>query len=171
MTSIALPDPSVVVLIGAAGSGKSTFAARWFAADEVLSSDALRERLTGDAAGQRVTGRVFRIIERTLDTRLAAGRLTVIDATNVRAADRRPWVDAARRHAVPAVAIVLALPPAVVHAWNGARTRVVAGHVVDRHLAGVAASTSAERLRAEGFDAVTILLTAADVDAAVVVRG
>jgi predicted kinase len=168
---IEVPDPSVVVFIGAAGSGKSTFAARHFAADEILSSDALREHLTGDATDQRVTGTVFRIMGRSLETRLAAGRLTVIDATNVRPADRRPFVAAARRHGLPALAIVLALAPDVVVRRNAGRERVVARDVVDRHLARVAASTDPDRLRLEGFAAVTVLRTPLAVEQAVVIRG
>jgi predicted kinase len=160
-----LLDPSVVVLIGAAGSGKSTLAARHFRADEILSSDALRERITGDAANQRVTGTVFRIIGRMLDRRLAAGQLTVIDATNVKVSDRRPWLAAARRHGVPAVAIVLALSRDVVQARNVARARVVDPDVVDRHLAALAAGGDPDRLRAEGFASVTILASPAEADA------
>ena len=170
MSIIRVPDPSVVVLIGPAGSGKSTFAARHFRPDEILSSDALREQLTGDAADQRVTGTVFRIIVRTLETRLANGRLTVIDATNVRVADRRPFVDAARRQGLPAVAIVLALPANVVHARNGARERIVDADVVDRHLRALAASTDAARLQTEGFIVAAILRTPTEVDATRVVR-
>ena len=170
MSIIHVPDPSVVVLVGAAGSGKSTFAARWFAPDEILSSDSLRERISGDAADQRHTRTVFAVIGKALDARLAAGRLTVIDATNLRARDRRPSLAAATRHRVPAVAIVLALSPEIVHARNAGRERVVDPEVVDRHLATLG-PTDAAALLDEGFASVTILRTPADVDAAVVVRG
>ena len=54
-TPLSIPDPSLVVLIGAAGSGKSTFAARHFAPGEVLSSDAYRALIAGDPADQRAT--------------------------------------------------------------------------------------------------------------------
>ena len=63
MATVVLPDPSLVLLVGAAGSGKSTFAARHFGADEVLSSDAMRARLSGDEADQRVSRAAFAIIE------------------------------------------------------------------------------------------------------------
>jgi adenylylsulfate kinase-like enzyme len=89
VTRIEIRDPSLVVLVGAAGSGKSTFAARWFAPSEVLSSDAFREILTGDAADQRATKTAFSIIHREVTKRLAAGRTVVVDATNVEASARR----------------------------------------------------------------------------------
>ena len=83
VSRIELRDPTLVVLVGAAGSGKSTFAARQFDPSEVLSSDAFREILTGDAADQRATKTAFSIIHREVSKRLAAGRTVVVDATNV----------------------------------------------------------------------------------------
>ena len=49
MTDARLPDPAVVVLAGAAGSGKSTWAAERFRAAEIVSSDALRAAVAGGA--------------------------------------------------------------------------------------------------------------------------
>src|SRR5919197_5801069 len=103
---VRIPDPSLVVLVGAAGSGKTTFAARWFAPEEVLSSDALREVVSGDAADQRATRSAFGILHRALTRRLAAGRLTVIDATNVQAYARRALLRRSALAGVPAVALV-----------------------------------------------------------------
>jgi protein phosphatase len=154
-TRLAIPDPSLVVLVGAAGAGKSTFIGRWFRADEVLSSDALRGRIAGDERDQRVTRVAFSILHRAVVRRLAGGRLTVVDATNVRAHARRALIARARAAGVPIVAIVLDLPDAVVHARNAARTeRVVDPEVVAAQLADLRHSRSPGRLDSEGFDVV-----------------
>jgi protein phosphatase len=171
MAVVVLPDPSLVVLIGAAGSGKSTLAARHFAPDEILSSDALRERVAGDAADQRASAAAFRILHDELGRRLAAGRLTVVDATNTVVPSRRQLVARANAAGIPSVAIVLDLPPAIIHARNAARERVVAADVVDRQLAHVTTTLEAGRLQREGFDSVVVLRTPQDVDALSVIRG
>ncbi len=108
---IVLPDPCLVVLVGAAGAGKSTFAARHFAPDEVLSSDRYRAILSGDASNQAATRQAFGRLHRELSNRLAKGLLTVVDATNVQAWARRALVDRATAAGVPSVAIVLDLSP------------------------------------------------------------
>lgn len=169
MTRIEIRDPALVVLIGAAGSGKSTFAARWFASSEVLSSDAFREILTGDANDQRVTKAAFSIIHREVTKRLVAGRTVVVDATNVDRHARRALLARAGFANVPAVAIVLALPRELVLRRNAARLeRVVDPTIVERHLERVAAVAGS--LGDEGFDQVVLLRSTDDVDATEVVR-
>lgn len=161
-----IPDPSLVVLVGAAGAGKSTFAARNFAPSEILSSDAYREAVSGDAADQRATRLAFSILHRELDRRLAAGQLVVVDATNVEAAARRPLIARATAAGIPAIALVLALPAAVVSAQNAARTgRTVDQAVVDRHLRRLADALAIDRLADEGFDVVRVLSSPAELDA------
>lgn len=163
MVPVRIPDPSLVVLVGAAGSGKSTLAARHFDAHELLSSDAFRAAIAGDERDQRATAAAFRAIGRTLERRLVAGRLTVIDATNVANRDRRPWVLAARRHAIPLVAIVLDLPGPTVLAQDAGRDRVVGSEVVGRHLANLRRTVDRDELATEGFDLVIRLRSANDV--------
>jgi protein phosphatase len=169
VTRIEIRDPSLIVLVGAAGSGKSTFAARWFDPSEVLSSDAFREILTGDASDQRATKKAFSIIHREVTKRLAAGRTVVVDATNVEARARRALISRARFANVRAVAIVFALPRGTVLAQNAARLgRIVDRAIVERHLDLLEAALPS--LAAEGFDRVEILATRPDVDMAEVGR-
>ena len=165
MTVVTIPDPGIVVLVGAAGSGKSTLAARHFDADEILSSDAFRASIAGDERDQRATSAAFRAMGRALERRLVAGQLTVIDATNVTRRDRREWVLAARRHALPLVAIVLDLPRDTVLAQDAGRDRVVGSDVVGRHLERLRRTVDLDQLRNEGFDLVITLRSPAEVQA------
>jgi protein phosphatase len=166
VTTLVLPDPCLVLLVGAAGSGKSTLAARLFAPDEVLSSDAYRERMSGDAGDQGATGAAFRALHRDLGARLRSGRTAVVDATSVQRHARRPLVQMAREAAaVPVVAIVLDLPEDLVLARNAARTRVVPQDAVRRQLAALRKALTPGRLEAEGFAQVVVLGSPAEVAA------
>ncbi|QGM47129.1 polynucleotide kinase-phosphatase [Methylocystis heyeri] len=106
-TSLDIPDFCLVVLIGATGSGKSSFAARWFKPTEVISSDHCRGLVCDDENDQAISADAFDLVATIAEKRLKHRRLAVIDATNVRPADRKNRVELARRwHALP-VAIVL----------------------------------------------------------------
>jgi protein phosphatase len=164
---IVIADPSLVVLVGAAGAGKSTFAARHFAADEILSSDAFRAIVSGDEANQSATRAAFGRLHRELAARLAQGRLTVVDATNVQAAARRALLARAFAAGVGATAIVLDLPATTVLVRNAARQpRRVDEAVVRHHLDQVrtALDGPAPALLREGFMQVVVLSDPADVD-------
>ncbi len=172
---LTLPDPCLVVLAGAAGAGKSTFTARHFAPDEILSSDAFRGRIAGDPSDQRATPAAFAALHRALRRRLAARRLTVVDATNVRPHARRTLLGEASAAGVPAVLVLLALEPRLVHARNAARpgSLAVPEAAVERHLADVAALVAAvddAGGRLEGFASVVVLRTPDEVDAVRVTR-
>ncbi len=169
---IEVPVPGLVVLVGAAGAGKSTLASRLFGPEEILSSDALREQVSGDPADQRATRTIFAILHRELRHRLVAGRLVVVDATNVERAARLQLLRAAREVGVPAIAVAILAGPSDVHARNAGRPgRPVPVDVVDRHFAAIARigsdSVSARAaLLAEGFGAAYVLVTTGDLDAA-----
>src|SRR5580704_4802516 len=110
---ISIPKLSLVVLIGPSGSGKSTFARRHFLATEVLSSDACRAMVSDDENNQAVSDDAFAVLHFIAAKRLALGRLTVVDATNVQRESRRPLVELAKRYHCLPVAIVLNLPEKV----------------------------------------------------------
>jgi predicted kinase len=110
MTRIELPRDALVLLVGIAASGKSTFASRHFAPTEVLSSDAMRALITDDPHAQAATEDAFDLLHRLLAMRLRRGRLTVVDATNVEAWAREELLAVARRHRRASVAIILDVP-------------------------------------------------------------
>lgn len=130
----------------------------------MLSSDAFRAAISGDEGDQRVTRTAFSILHRELGKRMAARRTTVVDATNVTAYARRAVAQRATAAGIPAVAIVLALPPALVLARNATRAgRIVPEAAVHRQLDDLERSLR-RGMEMEGFEAVHVLRTPEDVD-------
>ena len=169
VTTIKIPELSLVVLVGVTGSGKSTFAARHFRPTEVLSSDAFRGLVGDDENDQSVTAEAFEALHLVAAKRLAIGRLTVIDATNVQPDARKPLVALAREQHVLPVAIVLDIPARTCIERNAARAdRNFGSGVVARQHATLARSV--RRLEREGFRRVFVLRGAAEVEAAQIVR-
>jgi protein phosphatase len=131
---ITIPELSLIVLIGASGSGKSTFAHKYFQPFEVLSSDFCRGLVSNEENSQSATKDAFEVLRFIADKRLAAGKLTVIDATNVQMEDRKPLLQMARQYHCFAIAIVLDLPEELCHERNQLRSnRQFGSHVVRRH--------------------------------------
>ncbi|MEI6781482.1 MAG: AAA family ATPase, partial [Verrucomicrobiota bacterium] len=115
---ITVPELSLVVLIGASGSGKSSFARKNFKPTEVLSSDYCRGLVSDDENSQAATNDAFEVLHFIAAKRLAAGKLVVVDATNAQSESRKPLVELAREfHCLP-VAIVLNLPERLCHDRN-----------------------------------------------------
>lgn len=167
--SISLPPDTLVLLIGVAASGKTTFAARHFAPTEVLSSDRFRELITDDPSAQGATDDAFDLLHRIGAMRLRRGRLTVVDATNVEAWAREVLLALARFHRRPAVALILDLPLDAALERNAARPapRPPSAAIRRQHkwLHGSLAA-----MPTEGFLAIHHLRTAAEIDGAVVIR-
>ena len=129
-----IPPDALVLLVGAAGAGKSTLAARVFPASTVLSSDDFRALVADDPADQSASGDAFRVLHAVASARLRRGLLTVVDATNLLASSRRPLLGLARRHGRPVVALVVEAPLETCLARNAARpARRVPDDVVRRH--------------------------------------
>src|SRR5919109_270473 len=118
---ISIPNLSLVVLIGPSGAGKSTFARKHFLPTEVLSSDACRAMVSDAENNQAATNDAFELLHFIAQKRLALGRLTVIDATNVQQEARKPLVALARAQHVLPVAIVFDLPEKICAERNASR--------------------------------------------------
>ncbi|MEO8098985.1 MAG: AAA family ATPase [Acidobacteriota bacterium] len=151
-----LPRPSLVLLIGIAGSGKSTFAHKYFRPTEIVSSDACRALVCDDENDQTATKAAFELLHLIVTKRLAAGKLTVVDATNLQARFRAPLLQLARQAGVPAVAIVLNVPESVALSQNLGRTnRVVDLQVIRQQTEDLRKSLA--ELPTEGFASVHVL--------------
>ena len=167
--TITIPELSLVVLVGPSGSGKSTFARRFFKPTEVLSSDHFRAVITDDENDQSVTPDAFELLHLTAAKRLAVGRLTVVDATNVQPDARKECLALARRFHVLPIAIVFDIDEAICLERNAVRPdRHIPPRVVKNH--ADALRRSFRRLRDEGFRAIHVLSTPEEADAATVVR-
>jgi protein phosphatase len=162
-----VPRLALVVLVGAAGAGKSSFARAHFKPTQVLSSDAFRALVADDERDQSATPAAFEALHLVASLRLRRGRLTVVDAVNARRADRRPLLELAAARDCAAVAVVLDLDPETCAARDRARPDRTVGEAVVR-AQSEAVRRSLAGLRDEGFDAVHVLRSAAEIDSAVV---
>ncbi|MGX9923505.1 AAA family ATPase [Streptomyces sp. NPDC002248] len=150
-----IPDPSLVVLIGPAGAGKSTWAKSW-PATQVLELDHFRAQVSDDAADQEATEDAVFALQAVLEARLSRGKMTVVDTANTEAAVRAELIATARRHGVPTVALVVSTPASVcVERQRGrpVNRRVPEQTVRAQHALMVEAWPG---LPAEGFDHVVI---------------
>jgi polynucleotide kinase-phosphatase len=166
---LTIPELSFVVLMGVSGSGKSSFARKHFLPTEVLSSDYCRGLVSDDENSQAATKDAFELLHFIARKRLAAGKLTVVDATNVQPEARQPLVAIAREfHCLP-VAIVLDLPERIAHERN--RTRVdrdFGPHVIRQQAQQL--HRSLRGLEREGFRHVHVLRSLEEIDAVVLER-
>jgi protein phosphatase len=166
---VAVPELSLVVLIGASGSGKSTFAREHFLPTEVLSSDTFRGLVADDENDQTVSRQAFEALHAVAAKRLELGRLSVVDATNVQREARAPLVRLARDHHVLPVAIVLDLPERLCQERTAARDdRDFGPHVVRTQRANL--RRSLRGLEREGFRRVHVLRTPEEVASVEIVR-
>lgn len=167
--TLTIPELALVLLVGPSGAGKSSFARQHFLPTEVLSSDTCRGLVSDEENNQAATADAFDVLQYIAAKRLAAGRLTVIDATNVQPEARKPLVALARQfHCLP-VAIVFDLPEAICLERNAQRPeRAFGPHVVRQQSAQL--RRSLRELAREGFRHAFTLSTVDEVDRAAIVR-
>jgi protein phosphatase len=131
---IKLPELSLVVLMGASGSGKSSFAKKHFLKEEILSSDFFRGLVSNDETSLEATKDAFEALHYVLKIRMRRGLLTVVDATNVQREARQALLQIAKEFHVFPVAIVLKMPDELCLERNRLRPdRQFGPHVVRHH--------------------------------------
>lgn len=164
-----IPEPSLVLLVGPSGSGKSTFGRRHFKETEILSSDDCRGMVADDPNDQAATTDAFEVLHFIARKRLDAGRLTVVDATNVQREARASLVRLAKETNHLAIAIVFALPAHLCHERNAGRPdRAFGPHVVNQQHQQL--RRSLRGLQREGFRHVHQLRSVEEVDAVEIER-
>ncbi|SFW77021.1 polynucleotide kinase-phosphatase [Chitinophaga sancti] len=144
------PELSLVVLVGASGSGKSTFAKKWFRPSEIVSSDAIRLMLSNDENTQGISEDAFELLHLIIAKRLKRGLLTVVDATNVNSQYRKQLIALAREYHVLPVAVILNMSDRVCQDRNKARTdRDLAPRIIKSQMAAL--KSGIHKIREEGF--------------------
>ncbi|MFI1440653.1 polynucleotide kinase-phosphatase [Streptomyces fructofermentans] len=164
--TLPVTDLSLVVLIGASGSGKSMFARRHFKPTEVISSDFCRGLVADDENDQSASADAFDVLHYIAGKRLAAGRRTVVDATSVQQESRKQLVDLARKHDVLPIAIVLDVPEEVCAERNASRSdrAGMPRRVIQRHTREL--RRSLRHLEREGFRKVHVLRGVEEIESA-----
>ncbi len=149
-----LPDPALVVLVGASGSGKSTWATGRYRTQEIVSSDALRGIVGSGDHDLDASTDAFAILEQVVAARIGRGLCTVVDTLGLDAVRRAGWRALARQAGLPAVAVVFETPDAECRRRNAARDVPVPAPALAGQLQRMAAV--AEVLTAEGWDVVIV---------------
>lgn len=158
-----LPELSLVLLIGASGSGKSSFAKKHFGKHEVVSSDECRGIVSNDENNLAATNDAFDVLHYIIGKRLKNGYLTVVDATNVQIESRKGLIQLAREYHTLPVAIVLDIQQRVCEDRNAERPdRDFGNHVIRMQKQQL--KRSIKGLKREGFRQIYVLNSPEEVD-------
>ena len=167
--NITIPELSLVLLIGASGAGKSTFARTHFKPTEIVSSDFCRGLVSDDENNQEATGDAFDLLHYVVKKRLARGLLTVIDATNLQPQDRKSLLNIAKEYHFFAVAIAFNLDEKICFQRNQQRPNRNFGiYVVRRHTQSL--RRSLRNLKREGFRYINVLTSVEEIEATTITR-
>ncbi|HET7736083.1 MAG TPA: LLM class flavin-dependent oxidoreductase [Nocardioidaceae bacterium] len=146
-----LPDPALVVLIGASGAGKSHWAAERYRTQEIVSSDELRGVVGSGRHDLDATDDAFRLLEQIVEARLRRGLTTVVDTLGLDPSRRTAYRAAAR--GLPTVAVVFDTPERLCRERNASRDRPVPAHALAQQLRRVKELD----LSGEGWDHVVVI--------------
>jgi alkanesulfonate monooxygenase SsuD/methylene tetrahydromethanopterin reductase-like flavin-dependent oxidoreductase (luciferase family)/predicted kinase len=120
-----IPDPALVVLVGPAGAGKTTWAEARFRPEEIVSSDRLRAVVGSGPHDLAANAQAFDLLDRIVEARLGRRLLTVVDTLGLDDDRRARQLELARRQRLPALAVVFDVPEATARERNQRRPRPV----------------------------------------------
>lgn len=153
---IEIPELSLIALVGASSSGKTTFANKYFKENYILSSDEFRRMVCDDENDQSISGKAFELLYKAAEIRLESGHRTVIDATNLKPADRKAVISLSKSQNLHAVAIVLNISEETLLKRNEERQdRKITSATIKRHSDLV--KSSIKSLKKEGFRFVYVI--------------
>ena len=121
----AVPDPALIVLVGASGTGKSAWATARFARREIVSSDELRAVVGSGENDLSATDDAFALLDTIVAARSRRRLTTVVDTLGLDRARRRGYLTVARAAGLPAVAVIFGTDAAESRRRNRARDRPV----------------------------------------------
>ena len=147
-----LPVPCVVVLVGVSSSGKSTWAAAQFAPDEVVSSDRLRAVVGASEDDLEASDDAFALLDAIVSHRSRRRLTTIVDTLGLDPVRRRGYLDLAREHNLPCVAVLFDTNPEEIRARNRTKARPLPAAALRQQLARWTEVRA--DLAADGFDLV-----------------
>jgi alkanesulfonate monooxygenase SsuD/methylene tetrahydromethanopterin reductase-like flavin-dependent oxidoreductase (luciferase family)/predicted kinase len=147
-----LPEPAVVVLVGAAGSGKSRWARQRYAPNEIVSSDALRGIVGSGPADLGASVEAFALLDQIVAGRTKRRLTTVIDTLGLDRDRRLGYLAAARTARMPAIVVMMTIEDRLCRQRNARRDRPVPAPVLTSQLRAV--RTVGDALAQEGWDRV-----------------
>ncbi len=163
-----IPELSLILMMGASSSGKTSFAKKHFKSTEIISSDYCRALVSDDENNMESTADAFELLHFMVSKRLKRGLLTVVDATNVQHESRKSLIDLAKKYHVVPVIIGLNMREKDLKERHAMRTdRVFNERVISNQTADF--RSSLKHLRKEGFR-YTYILNPSEIDAAVIRR-
>lgn len=124
--------PSLLMLVGLPGCGKSTYLNKHFKNLPVYSSDAIREELTGSEENQEVNAKVFKLLHQRVKDSLKNGISCAYDATNISWKRRKAFLQELNNIPCYKVCHIIATPFEVCLEQNKNRDRVVPYFVIER---------------------------------------
>jgi alkanesulfonate monooxygenase SsuD/methylene tetrahydromethanopterin reductase-like flavin-dependent oxidoreductase (luciferase family)/predicted kinase len=147
-----VPDPALLVLIGASGSGKSAWAEARYRGTEIASSDQLRAVAGSGERDLDASADAFSLLDQIAAARTRRGLTVVIDTLGLDPVRRRGYLELARRAGLPAVAVLFETEPELCRERNRGRAIRVPATVLDAQLRRM--RSVRDELAGEGWDVV-----------------